>query len=48
MKPRFGTPVVNAALFGVALITAFPLLWMVSVAIWTISPNSDLRIIGEI
>ncbi len=33
MKPRFGTPVVNAALFGVALITAFPLLWMVSVSL---------------
>ena len=33
MKPRFGAPVVNAALFGVALITAFPLLWMVSVSL---------------
>ncbi len=33
MKPRLGTPVVNAALFGVALVTTFPLLWMVSVSL---------------
>ncbi|TMG85891.1 MAG: carbohydrate ABC transporter permease, partial [Betaproteobacteria bacterium] len=33
MSRRFATPLVNGLLLGAALITSFPLLWMLSVSL---------------